>query len=381
MKGPMHCLHSQRFKNYNDAVEYIKKTWDVDEDTIKKDSRARKTPTLLVDLCKAVIPLYIGGSSRKLPADLESLKKHALVSRAMFEAEPALLTISILGKYGPFRDELLASYNKYMKKNGTLKNDQQVYDVIAEAVRRMPDHRLEVWRLNCGRSTSKTHGFLRVLAQIRVIKKVKRATADGLRLGASNALYVLDAKHKRAALENLKKARAAGAVLLDILHRAPKSAIDWLRLQSEALPALKKTGCPGLTSGGYNTAWSMRCALVAGHAIKKIRRMDVSGLSLRNFARMFPDQAAAVWRVGRSLDVRTVATLIKKLEYRGPPQFLSMDLCNIGALEKFDADTIKKNFIALTNIMQEYRHERGMWPVPVELLAEARRRGVDCSRR
>eukprot|EP00974_Lingulodinium_polyedra_P022549 2175978-Lingulodinium_polyedra.AAC.1 len=70
-----------------------------------------------------------------------------------------------------------------MKKNGTLKNDQQVYDVIAEVVHRMPGHCLEAWRLNCGRSTSRTHGFLRSLAQIRVIKKVNKATADGLRLG------------------------------------------------------------------------------------------------------------------------------------------------------------------------------------------------------
>ena len=268
------------------------------------------------------------------------------------------------------------SFKKYLKKNGPLKNNQEVYDVIEEAVRRMPHHSraLEAWRLNCGRSTSRTHGFLRMLTQIRVLKRVKKG---GMKLGASGH-YALDVGHKHAALKNLEKAHAAGKVLLDIAHRAPKSGSDWIRLQSRAMPALKKMGFPGLSMGGYNAAWSMRCALVAGHTIKNIQRMDINNPSLKNFARMFPDQAAGVFRVARAVGQRTVADLIKKLQYRGPPQFLSMDLCLIGALEKFDPQRIMENSAFLKHLMKKCRKDRHMWPVPVELLAEASRRGVDC---
>ena len=106
--------------------------------------------------------------------------------------------------------------------------------------------------------------------------------------------------------------------------------------------------------------------------------MDINNLSLMNFARMFADQADGVFRVARAVGQRTVADLIKELQYRGPPQFLSMDLCLIGALEKFDPQRIMKNSAFLKNLMKKYRKERHMWPVPVELFAEAFRRGLDC---
>ena len=108
---------------------------------------------------KLLCPVF----QHSLPGDLASATAHEVSSARMFRAEPALRTISLLGKYGPFKDALRTSWEESRCQGVPQGRASIILAVMQMACRKyckLPQQELETWITHCGLNVSHHSGPL-----------------------------------------------------------------------------------------------------------------------------------------------------------------------------------------------------------------------------
>ena len=243
----------------------------------------------------------------------------------------------------------------------------------------------------------------------------------------------LPAKQRQRALNELAKlAQAADAISATLAH-PPRTCKEWLgafkTAQGQVFP-LNATGLPARST--YTWPWLFRTWAIARMRHHKISHITgIKNISFAEFGSMFPDQMSWLQRLRRAWQLKvaqrqsraqkstkgsgaqersrvqkstkgprrlgararktnlgaqgtkkprvrkyetwTISTLMQKLNYRGPPELLTMYTCLIadGALLKYSPALVQESKGKLMLACKEYLSLHGIHPHPAVLAKHA----------
>jgi hypothetical protein len=122
----------------------------------------------------------------------EVATEHSQKSAGMFAAAPVLELASIQGKYGVWKDTLLASWRR-SRRGKTCKQGQlsaaAVWQVLRAAALAMHAVRTASESLHVGRGVAHHSGFLPMLLRMGAISKRKSPGASAVNLGSGQRVY------------------------------------------------------------------------------------------------------------------------------------------------------------------------------------------------
>ena len=134
-----------------------------------------------------------------------------------------------------------------------------------------------------------------------------------------------------------------------------------------SIPRLSHLVC---REGNYLFPWTFRVGALCRS--QNLRRPDVEGcpglqgvdrVSVREFGAMFPDQKKWLSRLGQQSYSTSVARMLRCLDYRGPPELLSMWLCLFGDADlQVGPDWVRAHVEELVRYATEHRQRHGLWP-------------------
>jgi hypothetical protein len=94
-----------------------------------------------------------------------------------------------------------------------------------------------------------------------------------------------------------------------------------------------------------------------------VKRLNVSGHSVKEFSEMFPD--AKSW-LTMFTPTDSVASAMKELKYSGPPELLTMHLCMIGNKDlDYSIEWLKSHTSAIQRCQVINETALGFGPLPV----------------
>lgn len=308
-----------------------------------------------------------------VPGDLESAIAHRSWSAAMFKAEPAFEVLSVLGKYGPWKDKLLAAWLRSGRpRKGELPLERRaaiISGVLRSACQDMSGEHLADWVQNCGRSVTHHSGFLPMLVRLRLIRPSLRGE---LVLGVNGARYAFNGKESSVQVsESLGCLAGACDDLQDILAEPPRTGAQWLSMYKQYCAALTRHQVPrmGLTGvARYLLPWTFRVMCISRMRTQGIGSLTACGMTLTTFSSMFPDQGQWIKRA-RALTPpkkRTVEGLIQILGYTGPVELLTMYLClcQDQALRKISVADLECTAGKVSQFIRQFRRVHKMTPHP-----------------
>lgn len=84
----------------------------------------------------------------------------------------------------------------------------------------------------------------------------------------------------------------------------------------------------------------------------------------------FPDSGDWIPAIAKSLAVNDIARLLRRMEYRHPPELLSMYLCLFGerTVVSWPSDLVVANTAKLCSLQRSMASDLGVVPVPARLL-------------
>ena len=308
-----------------------------------------------------------------VPGDLESAIAHRSKSAAMFKAEPALEVLSVQGKYGPWKDKLLAAWLRSGRpRAGKLPLEQRagiISRVLRSACQDMSGEDLADWVQNCGRSVTHHSGFLSMLVRLRVVHLSPRGA---LALGVNGARYAFTGKESSVQVsESLACLAGACDDLQDILAEPPQTGAQWLSMYDKYCAVLTRhrVARMGLTgAASYLLPWTFRVLCISRMRARGIRSLTVPGLTLAAVSSMFPDQGQWIKRLAGLTPPgkRTIETLIQVLGYTGPVELLTMYmcLCQDQALRKISVADLECKQGEVSQFIRQFRRVHKMTPHP-----------------
>ena len=123
---------------------------------------------------------------------------------------------------------------------------------------------------------------------------------------------------------------------------SPHDLVSWVEsvrsMQTQAAPHVAKTD-------SYKFLWAIRIYMLVELAASHRRLQFKPSFPMRRLAKGFPDQCQWINFLSRNLRITKVGDLLRKLKYKKPVEFLTMDLCICGdvALKQVTAAQIKKS--------------------------------------
>ena len=361
---------------------------------IRKQKMFKLTPAVMVQRFLKWHPSF----KFRVPGDVETLLKHARLSRAMFRCEPAMLQFSALGKDGPWKDNLLKAFRGVAKK-GKLGRDikhpcKQVavrkrasacLVVLCKAARLMDNVDMSHWIEQCNLRVMHVMGWVTMLRQHGVLIKVNRDGQNVVHVGKQNMLkykVASSAVEKERAISKLVRAVDAGDALdTGIMKKPPKTVAQLVDNVDMIVPELRKIGAPLLKPSAvgkqnpYCVSWTLRAINLLAMETAGIKRIS-GDVSVYDFMRAFPDQGTWIQRLSRKLGVTSVAALSRKLKYDSPIQLLSMYACFYSSPTLDGVNTHVSNRKALNDILDAQRKIMKMDAIPPNGLMLAKKLGV-----
>jgi len=350
--------------------------------------------------------VHIYGDGSEVPGDLEYLQRHAASMERIMAKEPAIEILDIQGKYGPFRKVLAKTFrssppwSKVHKSKVLVKELQQEYEPVpaskvldlerkcgSDAVLRayhllavlrqtliaVQGEDLTCWVKNCGRNVSHHAGFIPMLLRYKLLQKVDLGqTLPSLDLGSiTGQHYHLRSDNLVEVLSNLcQLIRMADAIKEKLPSvQGPWSCSAWSQSFRILSDVVEGCPCPGMRDiTSYLPLWTMRGML--------LRRMYAAGASqLRrdaslweDFAAAFPDQKKMLEKIVKSEPGLTCTMALRRMEYKGPPELLTMYLCFMGGIDSTSTAFIIKNTDMLARARAEYKKDHRQNPVLLELV-------------
>ena len=347
----------------------------------------------------------------KEPGDAEATTVHALTPETvkMFEAEPCTIQSSLQSKYPFQKDAVVRAWRREAVKK---KFRRATVRERAECMRRVLEdvaHQLgTVTKADqqgahdfLGKRVSRVQGpvqFLRsygIIAKVtkRLITKQKRAGGYArkrrvIRVGKDkDTSYRICATpvERAAAVNKLMLMVAASPVIQGIVDRCPEDLEGCHRLLDVSLAALEKIRAPMLTKtkDDYNRRRTCRGAAITGLAVKG-KTLQAGNATVGALLDIFPDvdwiqRASRHFYHGQNASRgATVTDLLKKMQYTGKVEHLSMWLCFASNKDLIGVSpvVIKRKAPELLTLMRAIRKRAKMWPTPMVLEQEAREAGI-----
>lgn len=359
---------------------------------------------------KATVPFLAQVRNGKLPGDLESAVHHRSTSSQMFQEEPGTEILSAIGKYEPFRAELLKRWSQRSRQaiqqsihhGGCSSRGAQLLRVLQACLPKMDGDQQKVWSQNCGRAVSRVLGWLAMVgeAQLGIVRSLGDEHTEpaeaGVRvflLGTTGRRYVLDVEGEPLAVERLARFCKAADTMQAVMSKPCRTCEDWQRQWTSVRQSVPGIGAPGLGEGSeYVLPWTFRVLALARMRAAGISRLSGSAhFPAASLLDMFPDQNT--WLQKLYADLRTSsARQIKQSQrskrsqqstpaarreftakaladhagYEGPIELLAMDLCFAGdsGLRSFPPHYLRDHLKLATQLSQQYCAREGQTPHP-----------------
>ena len=394
---PLAALNSA-FKKLKDAQDNEKEIKKQEESTPARKGWALRLPKLLYFAVNEVVGDGMQG-------DLSAAEAAEELHADMFSMERGLWLASLQGKYGPWKDALWTVWQQWgPKKEAAMETRaSNFWNVLQRATLEMSTRGYQDWSDHCGKNVAHHSGFLKLLIDLGLVQlppPVKEAMGPlakrrkgvsgvpvvaevsgvpvvtpslgvpgfhPLRLSTNrlkqNATHLLQtglpSTLQRMAIEKyLATADALHRILLD----APRTCQEYIgafKLFQEAANQHK----PPHVNGSYTLPWTFRSAAYVRMRCSGVQALSGADVtSLVEFAVSFPDQNDWLNRLFAGL--HTVQGAMNVLEYKGPPELLTMKLCLHlePELMLYNAEWLCQNALGLHMGAQLYAKRLGFFP-------------------
>ena len=302
-----------------------------------------------------------------IQGDLSAAEAAEELHGAMFTKECGLWLASLQGKYGPWKNALWTAWQLH----GQDAEEGRVgifWCVLQHATLEMSKTKYQDWSDHCGKSVAHHSGFLKLLidlglVQLHPVKEEGEQVAKRRKVGPGaikgsmqpgvsgvpvelpelgkpgfHPVWLSTNKQKQGASHCLQTGPPSPQQTLstqkyldtaDALHSVlldpPKTCQEYIAAFKLFQDVVRKHKPPHV-NGSYTMPWTFRSA-----AFARMRHHGIHALSgapfsnLREFAAAFPDQND--WLSELSSGQNTVQGVMNILEYKGPPELLTMKLC------------------------------------------------------
>ena len=375
------------FKSQRECAAFLSRRLGVPLSSLK---RPIKVPRLFaLKRLHLLMPLFQHG----LPGDLASAIQHQKCSKSMFVAEPVLEFVSIMSKYGPFKDKLFTAWRESAAVRQGVKGSAESA-AVCQGVKRSHSHLLKIigqaciaysklsseevepWITHCGRNVSHHMGPLPICKRLGILVACSRASSHGIIMGKDTQPVRLASTFQEKAIASLRLQRISTFMQAINESRCQGGATTcrhWQTFTNAALSAMQAHKPPGITSGsGYSKLWFIRSLLIAsGNSFRDPKA------TVEEFASTFPDSKQ--W-LSLFPHKQTIKAAMAEVKYAGEPALFTMHLCMLGSKDMdFDIVWLQKHVEDIVAIRQSVEQGSGMSPTPGFCCLQVLRQGVKVS--
>ena len=344
------------FKSQEEAALCLSRCRGVPKDSLSKSSKIPRQ--YAVKRFRMLMPVFQDG----LPGDLSSATQHAKDSASMFSAEPVLEFVSILSKYGPFKDSLYAAWRNDCKGKRWQSRVLRIIGKACVAFSNLSCEQIEPWITHCGRNVSHHMGPLPLCRRLRVLVSCSRTSKHALIMGKDTrpVRLAMSFQEKAIACRKLESVRKFMCAIAESRRRGVvRTCSQWCQFTREALSAMKVHKPPALTKGsGYTKLWFIRSLLIASGT----QQLQVKDTSVEQFCVAFPD--ARCWlSIFPKKQLMTKA--MAEVGYSGRPELFTMFLCMVGSKGmNFDLAWLQSHLEDFKALQQAVGQEANLTPTP-----------------
>lgn len=265
------------FKTQLKAAAAVSKCLGVEVKSLQKEIHIPKA--YAVRRFQIIMPIF----QHNIPGDLKSAQAHAVLAHDMFAAEPVLEFVSIMSKYGPFKDALHQAWQASRCQGaGSLTHAFSVIGKACIAYSKLDEEVIATWIAHCGVNVSHHQGPLPLCRKLGIV--VPSGRAKGFRMGKNSKLVKLAStfQEKSVALARLKR---VATFMAEISVSRSHGVGTWQGFHkfSEALcKTATETSVPGLKkSYGYAKRWLARSfAFAASSQCSGIEKITTEELAM-----------------------------------------------------------------------------------------------------
>jgi len=204
-----------------------------------------------------ILPIF----QHSTPGDLASARAHAVSSRDMFASEPVLEFVSLMSKYGPFKDVLHQAWQASRCQGA--RSLRHVISVIGEACiaySKLDEEVIATWIAHCGVNVSHHMGPLPLCRKLGVVVP-SRGHAKGFRMGKQSKYVRLASTFQEmsVALARLKRVATFMAKISVSRSHGLGTWQSYCEFSEALAKVAAETSVPGLKrSYGYTKLWLAR---------------------------------------------------------------------------------------------------------------------------
>jgi hypothetical protein len=227
---------------------------------------------------------------------------------------------------------------------------------------------------NLNYGMSHHHGFISLALGLSVMQKASRASSQTFSLGDPDVFYELLPYQADCATQYTELFKVQ--VVLNTMPVA-----EDFECWESAFSTCSKTLKVFSTDAGaiadlskYAGRWGLRKTLIGKRMCNNASSFKIPPkLSIKRFAKLFPDQCEYVTRWAKFLKVRTMQQLVSKLRFKDSLEFLTMFTCLIGdsRLRSQEVATLKKVRPTITKFKRLSRNSQGHVGHPACVYADA----------
>ena len=348
------------FVSHGKALAHACQRLGVQKFALKKPSKFPKAYAL--ERFRILIPIFQHG----LQGDLSSARAHTTHSRYMFVAMPVMEFVSIMSKYGPYKDLLLQAWESRgqgVQQQQGQRSLRHALAFIKQACReyaKLSSDIINPWIEHCGRNVSHHMGPLPLCRRLGVVVSCSVSHPQAMYMG-KNAKPVRLAstfQENSHAIFKLQRVSQFMKQVADVRSRGVvKSCADWISFTTGILEAMNTTKPPGLTSGTYSRLWFARSLLIASGP----EDLPVEGVSVKEFSKAFPD--AKSWL--ELFPKGSISAAMSECRYSASPALFTMHLCLIGSKDmNYDLAWLRRHATDIVEKRKRLASEIHMSPTP-----------------
>lgn len=399
----------RQFSNQRDAAD-----WVVAQKKTSIGAISGRRPFYRLELRKRVDLMMEVCGKGELPGDLDDLRRRATsvaLSRAIQE-EPAIEIIIAQGKYGPFRECLMASLRhkqspKSKCKKGaagskvqgsqsrsgvkgskvlhTLDSSQSkiqrakvVLSILQQTCRLCDGRDFSYWASHVGRNVGYFSAFVPMLLRLGVIARAANGRT-GLRLSSANQRYQLtkgaQAEH-RAIAKIGRLITFSDTMMSAIGQQRPTSTMQWCEMFERIRGAISSSPSPGLTDpDSYLSKWTIRTLLLRRLWVARRGRLQISPeTTWREFISTFPDQNNYAQQIAGRFPRAQSCSIREFIEHAGlssqiAPELLTMHLCLVGQTRKHSTAFLESHKTAMKRFRVQFKSATGYNPAVAHIVS------------
>ena len=350
------------FKSHAKALTHICQRLGVEKSALKKPSKFPKAYSL--ERFRILIPIFQHG----LQGDLASARAHTTHSRYMFVALPVLEFVSIMSKYGPYKDLLLQAWEsrgqgvQQQQGHQSLRHALAIIKQACKEYAKLSSDIINPWIEHCGRNVSHHMGPLPLCRRLGVVVSCSASHPQAMYMGKNAKPVRLASTFQENSRAIFKLQRVSNFMkqVADVRSRSRgvvKSCADWVSFTTGILDAMRTTKPPGLTSGTYTQLWFARSLLIASGP----EDLQVKGVSVKEFSEVFPD--AKNWLA--LFPQGSISAAMSKCGYSASPALFTMHLCLLGSKDmNYDLAWLRRHAKDIAEKRERLASEIHMSPIP-----------------